>query len=595
MAQKYAVHQQSIEILLSWIQAGEIAIPEIQRPFVWDAVKVRDLMDSLYQGYPIGYLIAWKNPDVKLKDGSVSSGKKILIDGQQRVTALTAAILGQPVVNKDYKKVKIKIAFNPISRSFEVCNTAIEKDVQWIPDISEVMKAPSMMRMIKNYCDKNTEADEEEIEKSLVNLKEIKQKQIGIIELNHDLDIETVTEIFIRINSQGVPLSQADFAMSKIAANETYNGNVLRKAIDYFCHLAVEPQFYDILKEGDEDFTRTEYFSKMSWLKNENDDLYDPSYTDLLRVSFTSEFERGKLADLVSLLSGRNFETRTYEEDIARESFERLSKSTLRFMNENNFKSFIMIIKSAGFVSSDLIGSQNALNFAYALYLKMKGKYRPEEINNAVKKWFVMSILTSRYSGSAETMFDYDIKNISTKGVFEYLKDIENANLSDAFWQFELVQRLETSVKSSPIFNVFLAALIKGNYRGFLSKDISVKDLILHKGDVHHVFPRDYLKKNGLNRGRYNQVANYVIMQSEINIQIGNKPPKDYMDEMRKQCESKVTKYGNIIDEDDLINNLRENCIPEELFDMGIEEYDKFLDIRRRLIAERIEKYYKSL
>ncbi|NLA84772.1 MAG: hypothetical protein GX854_09675 [Clostridiales bacterium] len=383
--------------------------------------------------------------------------------------------------------------------------------------------------------------------------------------------------------------------MSKIAANETYNGNVLRKAIDYFCHLAVEPQFYDILKEGDEDFTRTEYFSKMSWLKNENDDLYDPSYTDLLRVSFTSEFERGKLADLVSLLSGRNFETRTYEEDIARESFERLSKSTLRFMNENNFKSFIMIIKSAGFVSSDLIGSQNALNFAYALYLKMKGKYRPEEINNAVKKWFVMSILTSRYSGSAETMFDYDIKNISTKGVFEYLKDIENANLSDAFWQFELVQRLETSVKSSPIFNVFLAALIKGNYRGFLSKDISVKDLILHKGDVHHVFPRDYLKKNGLNRGRYNQVANYVIMQSEINIQIGNKPPKDYMDEMRKQCESKVTKYGNIIDEDDLINNLRENCIPEELFDMGIEEYDKFLDIRRRLIAERIEKYYKSL
>ena len=135
----------------------------------------------------------------------------------------------------------------------------------------------------------------------------------------------------------------------------------------------------------------------------------------------------------------------------------------------------------------------------------------------------------------------------------------------------------------------------KGNYRGFLSKDISVKDLILHKGDVHHVFPRDYLKKNGLNRGRYNQVANYVIMQSEINIQIGNKPPKDYMDEMRKQCESKVTKYGNIIDEDDLINNLRENCIPEELFDMGIEEYDKFLDIRRRLIAERIEKYYKSL
>ncbi len=109
--QKYTVNQYFVETILAWVQGGEIAIPEIQRPFVWKSSKVRDLMDSLYQGYPVGYLITWRNPDVKLKDGSSSEGKKVLIDGQQRITAMMAAILGKEVINEDYKKVKIKIAF----------------------------------------------------------------------------------------------------------------------------------------------------------------------------------------------------------------------------------------------------------------------------------------------------------------------------------------------------------------------------------------------------------------------------------------------------------------------------------------------------
>jgi uncharacterized protein with ParB-like and HNH nuclease domain len=106
---KYTVNNSSIETILGWINGGEIAIPEIQRPFVWDSSKVRDLMDSLYQGYPVGYIITWRNPDTNLKDGTKSLGKKILIDGQQRVTALTAALLGQEVVGADYKKKRIRI------------------------------------------------------------------------------------------------------------------------------------------------------------------------------------------------------------------------------------------------------------------------------------------------------------------------------------------------------------------------------------------------------------------------------------------------------------------------------------------------------
>ena len=92
--QKYSVNQFLISNILSWVQADEIAIPEIQRPFVWNPKKVWELMDSLYQGYPIGYIIAWKNPNVRLRNGSIAEGKKVIIDGQQRITALRAAILG---------------------------------------------------------------------------------------------------------------------------------------------------------------------------------------------------------------------------------------------------------------------------------------------------------------------------------------------------------------------------------------------------------------------------------------------------------------------------------------------------------------------
>ena len=154
--QKYSVNQHLIETILAWVKSGEIAIPEIQRPFVWDSSKVRKLMDSLYKGYPVGYVIAWRNPNVKLKDGSLSEGKKILIDGQQRVTALTAAILGEYVLNKNYQRIKIKIAFNPLEEKFEVHNPAILKDKKWFPDISEAFDGQkSLLKLVREYLTLN--------------------------------------------------------------------------------------------------------------------------------------------------------------------------------------------------------------------------------------------------------------------------------------------------------------------------------------------------------------------------------------------------------------------------------------------------------
>jgi len=594
-SQKYSVNQPLIETLVTWVKSGEIAIPEIQRPFVWSSKKVRDLMDSLYQGYPIGYIISWRNPNIKLKDGSLSEGKKILIDGQQRVTALTAAIIGQQVVNKDYKKIRIKIAFNPLEERFETLTPAIEKDRKWVDDISTVFNG-NLFEIVGNYLEKNPDADKLKIQTVFQDLINIPKKQIGLIELSGDLDIEKVTEIFIRINSQGVELSQADFVMSKIAANEIYGGNLLRKAIDYFSHLAVAPEFYTHIAENDKDFSKTDYFSKISWLKKENDDLYDPTYKDVLRVAFTYKFSRGKISDLVSLLSGRNFETREYEEEISSNSYSILIDGVKDFINETNFKRFVMIIKSAGFVTNKLIRSMNALNFAYILYLKLREQnYNPSLIERFVKRWFVLSLLTGRYSGSPESRFDFDIKNISKKNFADYLKEIEDAQLSDAFWNAELIQRLNTSSSTSPVFNVFLASQCYFNEKGFLSKDITVKNLIEQRGDVHHIFPRDILKKKGLSRGQYNQIGNYVYTQSEINIKIGNKPVEKYLSEVKDQCNGGGLIYGGITELDLLYVNLKQNAVPETIFEMTIEDYQDFLLQRRVKMAEKMRNYYEKI
>jgi hypothetical protein len=573
-----------------------MAIPEIQRPFVWSAVKVRNLLDSLYQGYPVGYLITWRNPNVKLKDGSTSSGKHILIDGQQRVIALMGAVLGLEVVDKNYKQIRIRIAFHPIKQQFEVWNTFIDKDASWIPDISTVFNPKtSLFDLVTDYCDKNPGATRDEVFRSIERMKGVTSNQIGLIELDSDFDIETVTEIFIRVNSEGVPLSQADFAMSKIAVNETYGGNTLRKAIDYFCHVAIAPEFFNDMR-NDKKFTESEFFQQMAWLRKENDDIYDPSYTDMLRVAFTSEFRRGRLEDLVALLSGRNFETRQYEEAIVEESFNRLKKGIVRFMNETHFKNLIMIIRSAGFVDSSMIRSQNSLNFAYILYLTLRDQGIPlADIERYVRRWFVMSVLTGRYSSSPESAFDYDIRQIHDQGIQAYADGLIKGELSDAFWESALPQALTTSVASSPYFRLYQAAQIKTNDLGFLSRDITVQDLIEVKSDVHHLFPRDYLKKNGLPRGQYNQIANYVVAQSEINIAIGNKEPRIYFNQLLEQCQGGAKRYGNITEMDELRKNFHMNCIPEGMENMTVDNYQEFLIERRKLMAQKIRTYFEGL
>ena len=595
--QKYSVAPHQIDTLLSWVKSGEIAIPEIQRPFVWEPVKVRNLLDSLYAGFPVGYLITWRNPTVRLKDGTYSAGKRILIDGQQRVTALMAALLGRDVLTKDYETTRITIAFNPVEEKFEVANPAIEKNAEWIGDVSSMFGADAdFLGIVDAYATANPSVDRKQVGKILQRLTKITGNNVGVIELAEDLDIETVTEIFIRVNSAGVTLSQADFAMSKIAANMEYGGARLRKAIDYFCHLAKAPDQFARIEKADSDFAKSDFWPKIKWLKDANDDLYDPSYTDILRVAFTSRFERGRLQDLVALLSGRNFETKTYEADIAEQSFATLKEGVLDFINKTHFDRITMILRSAGLVINDLIGSQNAVNFAYILYLKGRALNLPAaELESLVRRWYAMSVLRGRYAGAPESAYDQDIRLISAQGLRKYVNAVVASELPASFWTGMLPQLMDTSSATSPYFQVYRAAQAKLGDKGFLSRDITVRDLLLNRADVHHVFPRNLLKKQGLQRGRYNQIANFVVAQSEINISIGDEAPNKVFAALRAQVTGGPVRFGGIMDRETLEENLTQNCIPLSLLDDEAMSYDEFLIERRKLMAGRIKTWFEGL
>ena len=598
----------TIKGLLGLIEAKDIAIPEIQRPFVWKNSQVRDLIDSLYKGYPTGYIILWKNPNVKLKDGTISSGKKVIIDGQQRITALMTAIAAQKIFNSEFKETRVKIAFNPFAaldfqngnseaEIFAVQTPAHLKSKHWIPDIAEIFCTNfSSWTFIPQYIEQNPEMSGDDLQKVLNQLKGIESTQIGVIELSEKLDIDVVTDIFIRINSKGTPLSQGDFVMSKMAADETHGGNTLRKLIDYFSHLSVVPTYYEYIKNNDSAFAATPYLQKLAWLADDKETVYDPGCDDVIRVAFMHKLKRAKLANLVQLLTGRDFETREFKEEIVEDTFKKMYEGVQNVISQHNFTQFMIAIKSAGFISEKLVNSNMAMDFAYTIHLLLQESEVPvAERKRIVQKWYVLSVLTGRYSSSPESAFARDIRQITEQGVPVMLKSIEDAILSENFWNVAVPQNLTMTSTNNPTYLVYLAAQVYYNDVSLLSTNITVRELINLGGDVHHVFPKQYLINNHYAKNQYNQDCNYAYLDRPVNESIGKKAPKEYFNIALKQCQTKVAECGSIIDEVQLYNNLADNCIPNNVFEMGHEQYGTFLEQRRILMAKKIRKYYESL
>lgn len=599
---KFSIQIKNVKNILGYIFDDSISIPEIQRPFVWDGAQVRDLIDSMYNGYPVGFIVIWQNPDIYDKrTGKLSAGKKILIDGQQRVTALMTSLCGIPVLDKNFEERPITIAFNPFAEDgkspFEVTSVAIRNDKRWIPDISIFFKDGfDPYSFVPEFCDKNPEMNKEILGKKIMRVISMQSLSVGIIELSSSLTIDEVTEIFIRINSKGSALTQADFVMSTLAADEQNGGNTLRKAIDYFCHLATSHDFLSHL-DKDEAFASSEYCNMVYWIGKKNNLIYIPTFDDVLRVAFMSQYDRGKLANLVDLLHGRDFKTRTYQTEIVVDTFSRFSEGVKLFLNSFNFTNFIEIILKSGFVEKDLLRSRMAIDFAYALSLRLRNDRSIEKtkIQHYVSKWYVMSILTGRYTGSPESAMERDWRAIRDKGFLPYFDEVME-NLSDTFWQVTIPQALQTSSTTAPAFLVFQAAQCQGNDDSFFGYGAKVRDL-LESAELHHLFPKQYLRDNNITEtSRYNQVANYAYLGKTVNAAIGKLPPCEYMQKIyQSHASGELPKYTNITDPEQLKENLRMNCIPENFGELDYNSYDDFLEARRKLMAQKIRKYFESL
>lgn len=595
---KFSLNQTPISTILAWVESGAIAIPEIQRPFVWMSWQVRDLMDSLYQGYPVGYIITWQNPDVKLKDGSTSQGKRILIDGQQRITALRAAISGLNVVDKKYKKRRIAISFNPLTEEFRTRTSSTERGKEWISDIAEVMvNGYDTLTFVDEYVARNPGTTRQEINSRLNRLIQIKNKQIGEIQLSPSLDINIVNEIFVRINASGVNLSNADFAMSKIAVYEKDPGDEmgmrLRKFIDYFAHLSAAPDQFKDIAQNDTEFAKTDYFAKIAWLKNETDDLYDPTYNDIIRVVGLTQFARGKLGDVVSLLSGRNFETRQDEKEIADLSFQKLEKGLYQFTNENKFKQFVQnILRGSGYDEPNMLIARNAVNYAYAMYLRLLDiGENHADANSLVRRLLAISLMTGRHSGGFETQFEQDIKRIQSAGdMAKFIATLEEQELSDVFWSSTLVDEFDKPTTNNPFWHMFIAAQNKLLKQSFLSKNNIARDLATD--DIHHIFPKNYLVKHGYDKSKYNRIANFVHLRNDINISVSDLAPREYLGDILSGGNNH---HSDIVNEAEMINNFEDNAIPKILLQAEVDDYDEFLRQRQVLMAEMVREYYKTL
>lgn len=587
MVKNYHVDNVTIEEILGWIKQGKIGLPEMQRPFVWSTAKVRDLIDSLYNGYPIGYIVTWQNPAVGLKNDSSSNNKEIIIDGQQRLTALKAALSGEKVVSQQYITKRIKISFKPSTGEFNTLNSAIEKDPLWINDISDIFKSDFNSYSYVTDNAKKLGMAPEDLGATLQKLLAIRQSEIGDIKLGYNLSIGAVTDIFNRINSKGVSLSSADLAMSRLSADTVHGGNNLRKQIEYFVQLLNDPNLLENIVKFDSDFANTKEFGQIKWIASEVNPIYKPRYADILHLILATSFKRGKLSDMVSLISGRDFEARNYSEEGMKANYEKMQAGATLVFNKSNFQRYLMILRDMGMRNSGKLGlvGHGVLNFGYILFLYLHRitNLSQEKIASYLKRWIIMSALTGRYSGSSETITESDLKMISRDAnPINVLDDILDREMNDSFWNGTLPNMLRVQSTQASSWRIFQMSQIYGKDTAWLAKDTSTETVMLEEGNIHHIFPQAYLRKNGFSKGDINQIANYVWVTQPKNLEISDKAPKDYLSD------------ENIIEFMSETNN-RENAIPEEIVEYDFHNYSDFLNQRRHLMAKKMREFYENM
>jgi uncharacterized protein with ParB-like and HNH nuclease domain len=462
---KFEPKEYKLENLINDIDTGNTALPDLQRPYVWEATQARDLIDSLYNGMPVGFIVLWKISEAdhfkKINQENKIEPRFLVIDGQQRLTSLYSIIKNKEIVSKNVHKFKIKISFNPIEEKFEVYNAAIEKNKEWIPDISKIFEAGSTYSLIKDYYegikDLKPGITLDEIGKKIEKVMGIIDFPFQVLELSTELDPEEVSEIFVRINSKGKKLNQSDFILTLMSV--------------YW-------------KEGRD---QLENFHKNSYKipRDNKPSSYNiigikPTPEQLLRSIVGYTFDRGRLKYAYLILKGRDFENRVISEELREKNFEILKAGQEKVLNFTNWHDFIKIIYSTGFIDEFLISSEVAFFITYAIYLKLvdlKNEVSDKEIESLVKRWFVFSILTQRYTGSPESKIEEDFNKMKEIGVDKFIKNTINTYLTNDFWEIVLPEKLQSSSSRNYVYLTYLASLIYDDVKVLFS-DIKLRDYL---------------------------------------------------------------------------------------------------------------------
>lgn len=574
--------------ILKDVRSGKIGLPDLQRPFVWKNDKVRDLLDSMMKGYPIGYIMLWESPAdgagkteaIGANEKSYASPKELVIDGQQRLTALLAAFYGIAVKDKYFKERQIRIAFDPVDKIFKNADASTDRDPRFVSAVSEVFEANRLnqlskfrRRFIKELNESNDKkgfeelSDEEEdlIETGLNDLLSLERYYLPTLNITANADEEMVSDIFVRVNSQGQALKQDDFIMTLLSVYEPE----MREHIEAFCessHIPAENTSYN--------------------------PLIAVSPTHLIRTTVGVGFKRGRLRYAYQILRGRDLKTKETTPETRAENFERFGKALDLVLDLNNWHAFINTLSEAGYINSDQVSSSNALFFNYAFYLigKYEFKMEPLRVKRLIRRWYFASALTAFYVGSFESDFEQqltDIAKLNDADEFEsYFERSIEALLTDDYFRITLPASLDANEATGPTWQGFVASQIVLGAKALFST-VPLSQLVgpYSSGtkkavDKHHIFPDNYLKELGMLSDRSNR-ANFTYVDYQNNIYISDDPPAEY-----------VKRYRGDLGEEAYLKACREHALPIGFENMS---YEDFLRDRRKLMSELVKDAFAKL
>ena len=565
--------------LVESIANGEIGLPDLQRPFVWPNKKVRDLFDSMYRGYPVGYLLLWES-GIQDHTRAIGTDQKsrtphlLVIDGQQRLTSLYAVLKGIPVKRESFAEERIQIAFRPLDERFEVCDAAIRKDPTWIPDISALWADDvDLFDMVYEYLGALPQAvdsdEKRRIQKAITGLSGLTSFPFTALQLSSDLDEEQVAEVFVRINSKGKPLNQADFILTLMSVFQDEQ----RRALEDFCRASRTPS----VKEA-----------------SPFNHFLQPDPDHLLRVSVGLGFRRARLQSVYAILRGRDIESGEVSEERRASQFAVLGQAQEAALDLSHWHEFLKVLQDAGYRSRKYVSSRNAILFTYVFFLIGKRDLGMpyKELASIISRWFFFVALTGRYTDSPESRMEVDLADL--RGVEDSAAFVErlDRNIRSTFtrdyWEITLPDELGTSSARSPGLFAYYASLVLLDAEVLFSrrKVALLFDPALHGPrsalERHHLFPKAYLKRQGIIAVRdTNQAANYALVEWPDNAEVADNPPEAYFPTLWERVSS-----------DRRERQAFWHALPEGWETMT---YREFLRERRKRIADVIRAGFEAL